>query len=86
MAAIVVVSASASACLPAVFSILGRGTPSPAVAGLGFVGVALACLKALSLLYGIRRISTTPRRSGSFQPLSAAADRDPTARVASAGD
>ena len=53
---VVVVLASALACLPAAIAIAGPRTPAPLAIGLGLAGLLLAGLKVVALLYGTHQL------------------------------
>lgn len=52
LATLVLVLASALACLPCAVAIGGPRTPTPLVIGLGLAGMLLAGLKVVALVYG----------------------------------
>ena len=53
---VVLVLASALACLPGAIAIAGLNTPAPLAVGLGLAGVLLASLKVVALLYGTQQL------------------------------
>ena len=52
LATVVLVLASALACLPGAIAIAGPRTPALVAIGLGLAGLSLAGLKVVALLYG----------------------------------
>lgn len=53
MAAIVLALAAGLVCLPGAVALAEAGVPPAAALGLGFVGMSLACVKGVSMIFGI---------------------------------